>query len=223
MTVGHALSMTMGTKWDEGLPYTDPRNSETAMDLAADRYRYVLERPMVAEPGTRWNYNGGATAVLAKLISRGTGQPLLDYARETLFEPLGIAEVEWVADSDGEPFAASGLRMRPRDLAKIGQLVLGRGTWGDSQLVPSEWLDQSLTPRVRATDDLEYGYHWWLGKSRNSDQPWMAAFGNGGQSLIIVSRLQLVVVITAGNYNKPGNWKLRLAVMRKVLAALRDE
>ncbi len=113
--------------------------------------------------------------------------------------------------------------MRPRDLAKIGQLVLDRGTWGDTQLVPSEWLDQSLTPRVRAGHGREYGYHWWLGKSRNNDQPWMAAFGNGGQRLIIVPRLQLVVVITAGNYNEPGNWKLPFAVMRKVLAALRDE
>ncbi len=222
MTVRHALSMTLGTEWDEGLPYFDPRNSETAMDLVADRYRYVLERPMVAEPGTQWNYNGGATAVLAHLISRGTGQPLLDYARESLFEPLGIADVEWVADSDGEPFAASGLRMRPRDLAKIGQLVLDRGTWGDSQLVPSEWLDQSFTPRARAGDVREYGYHWWLGKSRNNDQPWISAFGNGGQRLFIVPSHELVIVITAGNYNKPGNWKLPVAVISKVLAALRD-
>ena len=222
MTVRHALLMTLGTEWDEGLPYSDSRNSETAMDRAADRYRYVLERPMVAEPGTQWTYNGGATAVLAKLISRGTGQPLLDYARETLFEPLGIADVEWVADSDGEPFAASGLRMRPRDLARIGQLVLDRGTWGDSQLVPSEWLDQSMTPRVRANDNAEFGYHWWLGKVRGTDQPWMAAFGNGGQCLFIAPSLELVVVITSGNYNKPGDRKLPFAVIDKVGAALRD-
>ena len=223
MTVFHALSMTLGTEWDEDLPYTDPRNSETAMDLAADRYRYVLERPFVAEPGSQWNYNGGATAVLAHLISRGTGQPLLDYARENLFEPLGIADVEWIAGSDGEPIAASGLRMRPRDLAKIGQLVLDRGTWGDSQLVPSEWLDQSFTPRVQAGHDLEYGYHWWLGKLWANDQPWMGAFGNGGQRLFIVPSLELVVVITAGNYNKPDNWKLPVAVISKVvLPALRD-
>jgi CubicO group peptidase (beta-lactamase class C family) len=223
MTVRHALSMTLGTEWDEGLPYSDPRNSETAMDRAPDRYRYVLERPMVAEPGTQWNYNGGATAVLAKLISRGTEQPLLDYARETLFEPLGITDVEWVADSGGEPFAASGLRMRPRDLAKIGQLVLDRGAWGESQLVPSEWLDQSFTPRVQASHHREYGYQWWLGKLRHNDQPWIGAFGNGGQRLFIVPSLELVVVITAGNYNKPGTWKLPVAVVSKViLPAVRD-
>ena len=223
MTVGHALSMTLGTEWDESLPYYDRRNSETAMDLAADRYRYVLDRPMVAEPGSQWTYNGGATAVLAHLISRGTGQPLLDYAREALFEPLGIADVEWVADADGEPFAASGLRMLPRDLAKIGQLILDRGRWGDSQVVPSEWLDQSFTPRVRANDTFEFGYHWWLGKSRKDGRPWMGAFGNGGQSLFIAPSLELVVVTTAGNYNQPGNWDLPFAVMGKVVVpALQD-
>ena len=222
MTVGHALSMTLGTEWDESLPYSDRRNSETAMDLADDRYRYVLDRPMVAEPGAKWTYNGGATAVLAKLISRGTGRSLLDYARETLFEPLGITDVEWVADSRGEPIAASGLRLRPRDLAKIGQLVLDDGTWDGSQTVPSEWLAQSMTPRVRVNDRIEYGYQWWLGKRRSNGQPWMAALGNGGQCLFIVPSLELVVVITAGNYNKPGNETLPFAVMDKIGAAFRD-
>lgn len=224
MTVQHALTMTLGTEWDEDLPYTDPRNSETAMDRAADRTRYVLERPFVAEPGSQWTYNGGATAVLARLIGRGTEQPLLDYARERLFEPLGIADVEWIAYAGGEPIAASGLRMRPRDLAKIGQLVLDRGAWGESRVVSSEWLDQSFTPRVRANDELDYGYHWWLGKSKADGRPWFGAFGNGGQRLFIVPGLELVVVITAGNYNQPDGWKVPAAVMRKIVVpALRDK
>ncbi|MCP4286995.1 MAG: serine hydrolase [Gammaproteobacteria bacterium] len=223
MTVYHALTMTLGTRWNEDLPYTDPRNSETAMDMATDRYRYVLEQPFVAEPGSRWNYNGGATAVLARLISQGTGQALPDYARKKLFEPLGITDVEWITGPDSEPIAASGLRMRPRDLAKIGQLILDRGTWGNSQLVPAEWLDQSFQPRIRADEHTEYGYHWWLGKMRADKQPWMAAYGNGGQRLFIIPGLELIVVITAGNYNKPDQWKLPVAVMSKVvLPALRD-
>lgn len=224
MTVRHALTMTLGTEWDEDLPYTDPRNSETAMDRAADRIRYVLERPVVAEPGSQWTYNGGATAVLARLIGRGTDEPLLDYARERLFEPLGIADVEWITYSGGEPIAASGLRMRPRDLAKIGQLVLDRGAWGESQLVPPDWLDQSFTPGIRAAYDFDYGYHWWLGERKADGQPWIGAFGNGGQRLFIVPGLALVVVITAGNYNQPDAWKVPAAVMRQVVVpALRDE
>jgi len=224
MTVFHALSMTLGTEWNEDLPYTDPRNSETAMDRADDRYRYVLGRPFAAPPGSRWTYNGGATALLAHMISHGAGQPLLDYARDKLFTPLGIADVEWIVGSDGEPIAASGLRMRPRDLAKIGQLILDGGTWGESRVVPSAWLDQSFEPRVRTDDDIEYGFHWWLGKLRSNGQPWIGAFGNGGQRLFVIPSLRLVVVITAGNYNKPDQWKLPVAVMRDVvLPALRDE
>lgn len=220
MSVFHALTMTLGTEWNESLPYTDPRNSETAMDRATDRYRYVLDRPFVAQPGSRWNYNGGATALLARLISQGTGRPLLAYAREKLFEPLGITDVEWVTDSSGEPIAASGLRMRPRDLAKIGQLLIDRGTWGDSQLVPAEWLVHSFTPRIRAREDVEYGYHWWLRKSKANGQLWIGALGNGGQRLFVIPNTGLVVVITAGNYNK----RLRLNVMEKVvMPALRDK
>jgi CubicO group peptidase (beta-lactamase class C family) len=113
MTIAHALTMTLGTEWDETLPYTDPRNSEIAMERAADRYRFVLDRPLIAEPGTRWTYNGGTTTVLAHLIARGTGRSLLAFARAKLFAPLGIVDVEWVVGMNGEPSAASGLRMRP--------------------------------------------------------------------------------------------------------------
>jgi CubicO group peptidase (beta-lactamase class C family) len=105
--VKHALTMTMGTEWNEDLPYSDPRNGERQMEAAADRYRFVLDRPLVAAPGERWNYNGGATAVIAKLVSRGTGRPLLDFAQDHLFAPLGITDVEWVTDRKGEPKAAS--------------------------------------------------------------------------------------------------------------------
>ena len=79
LTVGHALTMTLGTEWDEmTIPYTDPRNSEIAMDRAADRYRYILECPVVEPPGLHWTYNGGATALLARLTAKGTGRPLED-------------------------------------------------------------------------------------------------------------------------------------------------
>ena len=139
LTVGHALTMTLGTEWDElTIPYTDPRNSEIAMDRAADRYRYILERPVVGPPGERWTYNGGATALLARLIAKGTGRSLHDFAREALFDPLGLGRTEWERGADGEALAASGLRMSPRDLARIGVMVLGKDAGeGDSWCLPS--------------------------------------------------------------------------------------
>jgi CubicO group peptidase (beta-lactamase class C family) len=115
LTIHHVLSMTMGTDWDEtSVPYSDPTNSEIAMDLA--RYRYVLERRVVREPGLRFTYCGGATALLARIIAKGVGNSLHAFAREALFEPLGLGRTEWLNGSDGEPIAASGLRMTPRDL-----------------------------------------------------------------------------------------------------------
>lgn len=74
--IRHALSMKMGTEWNEDLPYSNPKNSEIAMELAEDRYRFVLDRPMVDTPGDRWTYNGGAVAIVAKLITDGVGMPI---------------------------------------------------------------------------------------------------------------------------------------------------
>ncbi len=155
--------MTLGTDWDElTLPYTDPRNGETAMNNAADRYRYVLERPVIELPGERWIYNGGATALLARLIEKGTGRRLHDFAREVLFEPLQIENTEWRHGPDGEPIAASGLRLTPRDLARIGIVILGGGQWGGRQVIPAEWLAASFIPAVSMPDGRQYGYQWYL-------------------------------------------------------------
>lgn len=224
MTVEHALTMTLGTEWDETLPYSDARNSEIAMELADDRYRFVLDRPMVAEPGERWNYSGGATAILAHLIADGTETHLLDYARQSLFDPLGIDDVEWVEGSNGEPAAASGLRMRPRDLATIGQLVLNEGRWQGREIVPRHWLEASFNSRVAAEDGLEYGYQWWLGRGRSDGRRWIAGFGNGGQRLVVIPDLDLVVVVMAGNYNQPDAWKVAVKLMAEiVLPSIKDD
>jgi CubicO group peptidase (beta-lactamase class C family) len=124
-TIQNVLTMTMGTDWDElSVPYSDPTNSEIAMDMAPDRYRFVLGRPVVMEPGKRWVYSGGATALLARIIENGTGKPLHEFARVTLFDPLAIGPTEWFTDRGGEAIAASGLRMTPRDLARIGLMMV---------------------------------------------------------------------------------------------------
>jgi len=216
MTVDNALTMQMGTAWDESLSYADPRNSERAMELAEDRYRFVLDRPMLAEPGGQWVYNGGATAVIAKLISLGTGRELLDFAQEKLFAPLGITRVEWVKGSDGEYVAASGLRLRPRDLAKIGQLALNRGQWDGRQVVPADWLTASFTPHAKADEELSYGYQWWLGVHEGRVR-WVSGFGNGGQRLYCNPGLDLVLVVTAGNYNQPDAWQIPVAIILEVI------
>jgi CubicO group peptidase (beta-lactamase class C family) len=232
LTVGHVLTMTLGTEWDElSIPYTDPRNSEIAMDRATGRYRYILDRPIVEPPGQRWIYNGGATALLARLIAKGTGRTLQDYAREVLFEPLGIARTEWTCGSDGEALAASGLRMTPRDLTRIGLAVLNDGRWNGRQLVPEHWLVAAFAPAVSMPDGRRYGYHWYLGAVPMGDgaggvrwERMVSAIGNGGQRLFLLPRLDLAVAITAGNYDTSEGWRPPLVVLRDVLLpALRAE
>ena len=225
LTIGHALTMTLGTEWDElTIPYSDPRNSEIAMDRAADRCRYVLERPVVEPPGSRWTYNGGATALLARLIAKGTGRPLQDFAREALFEPLGISRTEWERDRNGEPIAASGLRIASRDLARIGVMALNGGRWDKRQLIPETWLATSFMPAVAMPDGRRYGYHWYVGAVPSDDgtggvrwEETVSAMGNGGQRLFLLPRLRLVVAITAGNYDVPDHWRPPMVVLRDVL------
>jgi CubicO group peptidase (beta-lactamase class C family) len=207
LTVHHVLSMTLGLDWDElTIPYGDPRNAEDAMEAAPDRYRFILERPIAGEPGVRWTYCGGATALLGRLIAKGTGEPLLAYCRRVLFDPMGFGPADWARGRDGEFRAASGLRLLPRDLLKIGQLVLAGGVWNGQQLVPGDWLKRALTPAVTIADGRRYGYHWYLGESPAGQfqhwERWVGGIGWGGQRLYVFADLDLVVAQHCGNYYK---------------------
>jgi CubicO group peptidase (beta-lactamase class C family) len=200
------LSMTPGLQWDErSYPYTDIRNGETAMDLAPDRYRYILSQPIDSSPGTRWRYSGGDVALIGAVIARSTKTPIDIYAGKKLLGPLGITEFVWVRDNNGIPIAASGLRMLPRDMAKIGLLVLhhGRDPSGH-QIVPESWIRESISPHMTLFKEndcsIKYGYFWWLGTS--CEPSWYAAEGNGGQHIRVVPSLDMVMVTTAGLYDK---------------------
>ena len=102
----------------------------------------------------------------------------------------------------GEFAAASGLRLRPRDMAKLGQLVISQGTWKGKSIVSAEWLKEATTGRLPA-DTVYYGYQWWTGSSHVNARKidWFEAFGLGGQRIIIVPSLDLVVVFTTGLYD----------------------
>jgi CubicO group peptidase (beta-lactamase class C family) len=227
LTIQHVLTMTMGTDWDESsLPYSDPRNSEIAMDNAPDRYRYILERRVVDTPGAHWTYCGGATALLARLIAKGSGKTLHQFARENLFDPLGMGPTEWATGRDGEPFAASGARMSVRDLARIGVMMLHGGKVGEDAVVPAEWMMRCVTPAISADEIRRYGYQWFVldiafGKPKGwavgrLERMWMAQ-GEGGQRLFVLPALELVVAITAGNYGKEDEAIPPTRVLREVI------
>jgi len=220
----HALTMSMGLKWVEATPSTgDYDNDEARMHMARDPCRYVLGLPVTAPAGQEFFYNTGALALVSAILRKATGLPLDEFTRVNLFEPLGIARVEWHRYW-GNPDAGGGLRLRPRDMAKIGQLVLASGRWNDRQLVSKSWLESSTTPKLKATDGQSYGYLWWLGRSKLNGREvnWVGALGRGGQSIRIVPELDLVVVVTAGYYQdySPQAFHVQYGVFKDVLQAL---
>lgn len=215
LTVEHALTMSLGLEWREDIPYNSPANAEIAMERAADRYRYVLERPMIEAPGVRWAYCGGASALLGRLIAEGTGQSLPQYARAALFAPLGIDQVEWMTGTDGVAAAASGVRLTPRALARIGELVLHEGEWAGQRIVSADWIRTMLQPRLQTSWNAQYGYHWYL--DRPAGHRLAAGIGNGGQRLYVLPDLDLVVAVTAGNYDDPDQWRTPQAVLEQVI------
>jgi CubicO group peptidase (beta-lactamase class C family) len=221
----HVLTMSMGLKWVEAEPSTEGNNDEDRMNRAPDPVRYVLGLETTAPAGREFFYNTGALMLLSAIVRRATGRPLDEFAREALFEPLGIGRTEW-RRIKGETDAGGGLRLRPRDMAKIGQLVLAGGRWNGRQVVSQAWIDASMTPRLEATSGYFYGYLWWLGRSliQGRELHWAAALGRGGQSIRIVPELDLAVAVTAGYYQdySPRAFRVRSDMFRDILQAIPD-
>jgi CubicO group peptidase (beta-lactamase class C family) len=207
ITLRHLLTMSAGLEWHEDdTRYTNPANSENRMDDAPDPFRFVLEQAVVAQPGQIWNYNTGSMQLISAVLKKATGKSVDELARTLLFEPLGITDVEWFGDGKTDPRAKPNLRLRPRDLAKIGQLVLQHGAWDGKQIVPASWIDRATTQQFKVSgwgwSFDGYGYFFWLGRSHidGREVRWVAAQGLGGQRLFIVPALDLVVVVNAGLY-----------------------
>ncbi|MEL6997073.1 MAG: serine hydrolase [Pseudomonadota bacterium] len=216
ITIEDALTMRTGLNWDETNGYVDQRNSEVAMEYAPDRFRFALEQEIVGPPGEVWNYTGGATTLIERLITKGTGQRFDLYMAEKLFKPLGITDWGWLGRTPEEPAAASGLRLNIHDLARIGQMILDGGKAGGVQVVPKDWLAVSMAPHT-STGELNYGYFWWMPPGDGAP-PWVAAFGNGGQRMSVNPALKLVFVIFAGNYNQGDAWKIPVKVSVEFLS-----
>ena len=221
----HALTMSMGLKWVEATPATgDYNNDEARMHMAWDPCRYVLGLAATAPAGRDFFYNTGALTLVSAIVRKATGRPLDEFARATLFEPLGIAGTEW-SRVRGDTDAGGGLRLRPRDMAKIGQLVLAGGRWNGRQIVSKTWIETSTAPKITGTDGLSYGYLWWLGRSTldGREVHWTGALGRGGQSIRIVPELDLVVAVTAGYYQdySPHAFQVQSGIFRDVLRGFR--
>jgi len=202
MTLRDLLTMTAGLDWhDEGFATGDPQSETSQMEGIDDWVQYVIDKPMAAEPGKVWNYNAGATEVLAYIFQKETGQDIDDYGQKYLFAPLGMRH-EWKRTYLGVVDTEGGLYLNGSDLAKIGYLYLNDGMWNGQRIVSSEWVKESVTPYFQTPpepdfkDGMKYGYKWWLFKLPDSTEYVWLALGFGGQDLLVFPNEAMIVTFT---------------------------
>jgi CubicO group peptidase (beta-lactamase class C family) len=193
MTLRDVLTMSTGLEWNEELPYDDPRNDASVMEATDDWVQYVIDRPMVAEPGKVFVYSSGATELLAYIFQKETGQDIDAYGEKHLFAPLGIKH-QWKRNYIGMVDTEGGLYLNGDGLAKIGYLYLHDGMWDGKQVVSKEWVKASVSPQIDGEEGFKYGYKWWL-YPLNGKFVWMAR-GFGGQELMVFPEEQLIAVFT---------------------------
>lgn len=211
VTLDHLLSMQASLQWNEDLPYQDPNNTAVGLATADDPVRYILNQPMAGVPGSRFQYNSGLPTLIGNVLTRALGEPFDRVADRHLFAPLGIRNYRWTRQSNGEVLASGGVSMRPIDTAKLGQLMLDRGMWRGQRILSEEWVDRSTSQWTKPAD-YAYGYYWHLADAahpRLGPNAGFMAIGQGGQYLVVVPRLSLVVVLASSNW-QPGGTRFGL-------------
>jgi CubicO group peptidase (beta-lactamase class C family) len=191
----HLLTMSMGLDWTD-------READAFTPPGKDRLAEVIRRNVRKRPGTSWRYVSRDTNLLSGVIRHATGMHADVFAAEHLFAPIGITSWDWENNKyEGHPGMSGTLKLRPRDMAKLGQLVLDHGSWNGREVVSPEWIRESTRAQFRPPPVEEYGYLW-----RGFDEPLPSgidhALGIGTQVIAVVPDFRLVVVATGGNdYN----------------------
>ncbi len=203
ITLQHLLTMTSGLKWNEhDVSYTEAENDIIQMFIVDDPVSYVLSKSIIHKPGSEYHYNGGNTNLLGEVIRKASGLKLDDFAKKYLFDPMGIKQYKWIYFNNDVVYSSGDLKLRPRDMAKIGYLMLNNGTWKEKHILSARWIEESTKPHVHFNNKQGYGYQWW---TENYELGLMSlhsfsAMGWGGQKITVFPGIGAVVVITSGNY-----------------------
>ena len=207
ITLQHILTMAAGLEW-EATRYSrrDPRHTTHQMYASGNPIEFVLQRNMTEAPGEKFYYNSGLTILLGRIVKNTSGLTIDKFAEQYLFTPLGISDYRWDKFQDGNIQTDGGLSLRPRDMAKIGYMVMKNGNWKDRQIVPEEWIIESTKKHIDALG-IGYGYQWWLGQTPINNQTVKVLFasGHGGQKIFILPYLDLVAVFTSRVFNSKGH------------------
>jgi CubicO group peptidase (beta-lactamase class C family) len=227
---------------------TDPRKEQiTIRDLLEMRAGYPREEddaalwdgllsghypplvaafPLVSDPGTRFHYSNLSSNWLGIIVDRACGMSLKAYAEEHLFAPLGVEPGEWGQDAEGHNNGCGDLHLTARDAAKFGLLYLDDGVYEGDQIVPADWVHDSLqtysvneafTKRVGRFRDIGYGYQWWSANAGGHHVNF--AWGHGGQLIVLVDDFDLVVVTTSYPFwleHNDESWKHEKAIITMV-------
>ena len=219
ITIKHLMTMSSGldcNDWDR-----KSKGQEDRVYKKKDWLQYTMDLPMINEPGTVATYCSMGAILTAEIIDKTSGMPIDQFAEKYLFEPLGISHVEWNHTSKKKVIdSGKRLYMKPRDMAKIGQLILNKGTWNGQQIVSPEWIQEATAPKTKITG-IDYGYFWWNipMQGKNGMILSKTATGNGGQYIMVFPSMNLVAVFTGGAYNSPED-KIPFTMMNKVLLPL---
>jgi CubicO group peptidase (beta-lactamase class C family) len=191
ITLENLLTQTSGLKCPD-----NPGPGETSMEASENWVQFMLDQPMEAPPGSKFNYCTGTTHLISAILSNSTGMSAREFANEYLFKPLGIGpitEAYWGSDPQGVTIGGYGLTLTPSDMAKLGTLFLNKGQWEGNSIVPADWVKASTASHSDLGDKKEYGYLWWI----DPQGSWYAALGRSGHHVFVYPAENLVVAFTA--------------------------
>jgi CubicO group peptidase (beta-lactamase class C family) len=227
MTFQDLLTMRSGTDYDEGYP-SSPHSRLNSLERGWDRF--YLNRPMINNPGSRFRYDSGGVILMSAMLKNRTGMHVDVFAEKYLFAPLGIEKVRWIKNKEGHPHTGGGLYLRPLDMAKFGLLYLRNGKWGNQQVVPALWVEESFEKHVSFSGrsrrkHTSYGYLWWIQEpdpAGSGTHDIYSARGHGGQYIFIIPEHNVVVVTTSVSRHNAGLQKPIDVLYSDILPALHD-
>ncbi len=212
VTIKTLLTMTSGFAWDEwNSPLSSIKNDAIGIYFSElDPVEFVLQRPLIAVPGTHFTYSGGDMQLLGEILENATGMNIDEFSEKYLFEPLGIESNDWWLRYDtGEISTGGGLKLTPRDMLKVGVLFLNDGVWNGQRILSKEWIDKCGNPfgpnhgiKIPGEDlgTVGYGYTWWTKQYEEYGRMY-CALGWGGQKIMVFPDLNAVVVFTGAKFN----------------------
>jgi CubicO group peptidase (beta-lactamase class C family) len=230
ITIRQMLQMRAGYPWEE--------STSELFELLYHGFRpsTLVDVPLVRDPGTDFEYSNLTSHILGMIVARSCKSDLRSFAQEHLFLPLGIEPGFWQQDWEGYYLGFSDLHLSARDMAKFGLMYLNGGAYRGKQIVPADWVHDSLRVysenawkfRVgRNWNDNGYGYQWW--SVRSGDHRYNLAWGHGGEQIVLLDEYDMVIVITVDplhGQHGDGPWKIEKAnlnLMADFVASLPSE